>query len=249
MDTNQIKIAASCLVEQATQDIREKIECLKASWATDLNGIAMKLDIPFHVLYGVINDGEEMALELFFKVMAATGHVVEIKPLSEAAAHFERHPEFAPSEVPFFDRIRPQGETHRTRESAPHTTQPRDSRGRFMPRNAQAAPSAPSAERLSEARAEAAPTNTPNFRAMSEEQLIDIIQNKLWDSEIDVDCATKNELVAFLEDKDRQLQELKARRERQQLEGDPKVVDLKNKIKKTLEENPNLKEFFTELFR
>ena len=249
MDTNQIKIAASCLVEQATQDIREKIECLKASWATDLNGIAMKLDIPFHVLYGVINDGEEMALELFFKVMAATGHVIEIKPMSEAAACFDRHPDFAPSEVPFFDRIRPQGETHRTRESAPHTTQPRDSRGRFMPRNAQAAPSAPSAERLSEARVEAAATNAPNFRAMSREQLADIIQNKLWDSEIDVVRSSQAELASFLEDKDRQLQVLKARRERQQLEGDPKVVDLKNKIKKTLEENPNLKEFFTELFR
>jgi hypothetical protein len=45
-------------------------------------------------------------------------------------------------------------------------------------------------------------------------------------------------LVRFLEDKNRKLEELRARRD---AANDPAVTELKDKIKKTLESNPHLR--------
>ena len=46
------------------------------------------------------------------------------------------------------------------------------------------------------------------FASMEREQLVEIIENKIWDDEIDVDEATTEELVEFLEEKDRRIQEI-----------------------------------------
>jgi hypothetical protein len=83
---------------------------------------------------------------------------------------------------------------------------------------------------------------------MEREQLVDIIQNKLWDGEIDVESASREQLVHFLEDKDRRMAELRAARN-----GgapiDPSVVNLKNKIKDTLEKNPHLRNYLRDIFQ
>jgi hypothetical protein len=82
---------------------------------------------------------------------------------------------------------------------------------------------------------------------MTREQLVEIIQNKLWDSEIDVLRVTREQLVRFLEGKNRRLEELQERREREQAGADPAVLELKDKIKKTLEANPHLRSIFKDL--
>jgi hypothetical protein len=78
----------------------------------------------------------------------------------------------------------------------------------------------------------------PNFGGMEREKLVDIIQSKLWDTEIDVIRSSREQLVRFLEDKNRKLEELRARRN---AANDPAVTELKDKIKKTLESNPHLR--------
>jgi hypothetical protein len=73
---------------------------------------------------------------------------------------------------------------------------------------------------------------------MEREKLVDIIQTKLWDTEIDVNRSSREQLVRFLENKNRRLAELQARKE---AENDPAVTDLRDKIKATLESNPHLR--------
>jgi hypothetical protein len=51
-------------------------------------------------------------------------------------------------------------------------------------------------------------------------------------------------LVSFLEDKNRRLADLQARKE---AANDPAVADLKDKIKKTLEDNPHLRNVLKQL--
>jgi hypothetical protein len=79
---------------------------------------------------------------------------------------------------------------------------------------------------------------------MNRDKLVDIIQNKLWDTEIDVVRSTREQLVRFLEDKNRRLADLQARKE---AANDPAVADLKDKIKKTLEDNPHLRNVLKQL--
>jgi hypothetical protein len=79
---------------------------------------------------------------------------------------------------------------------------------------------------------------------MEREKLVDIIQNKLWDTEIDVTRASREQLVSFLEDKNRRLADLQARKE---AANDTAVADLKDKIKKTLEDNPHLRNVLKQL--
>jgi hypothetical protein len=84
---------------------------------------------------------------------------------------------------------------------------------------------------------------------MEREQLVDIIQTKLWDTEIDVDAASREQLVRFLEDKDRRMNEVRAAREGRGVAIDPSVVQLKDKIKQTLEKNPHLRNYLKDIFQ
>lgn len=59
---------------------------------------------------------------------------------------------------------------------------------------------------------------SPKFREMSTDKLKEIIENKLWDSEINLQSASRMELIRFLENKDRAFQRVRDRRERRQNE-------------------------------
>lgn len=83
-------------------------------------------------------------------------------------------------------------------------------------------------------------TNSPIFKAMTRKELVDIITNKLWDTEIDCENASREALVSFLENKDRRVKELKRENE---LEADPNVKDFIGKLKKSVEGNPKLKDY------
>ena len=100
------------------------------------------------------------------------------------------------------------------------------------------------------------------FDDMSFPYLASIIRKKLWDSEIDINEASKEDLVEFLKKKDariRQLRENEARHEatREQYrapfnteepsEDNPRVSALEAKIQDFLESNPSVKELLKKM--
>ena len=78
------------------------------------------------------------------------------------------------------------------------------------------------------------------FESKSTDELIRIIKERLWDSEINLNRASKAELVAFLDEKNKRMSEYKHMRA---LEEDPKVNEFKSKMKNTLHNNPHLREW------
>lgn len=100
--------------------------------------------------------------------------------------------------------------------------QPRDEHGRFASAHPQV-------------RKEVSP-----FESKSTDELEKIIRERLWDSEIDLNRASKAELVAFLDEKNKRMTQYKRIRD---LENDPKVVEFKDKLKNTLNNNPHLREW------
>ena len=83
------------------------------------------------------------------------------------------------------------------------------------------------------------PSSSP-FNFKSKDELAKIIKEHLWDSELDLTTATKEELVEFLDKKNERIQTFKRIHE---LESDPKVAEFKERLKKTVDENPNLREW------
>jgi hypothetical protein len=90
----------------------------------------------------------------------------------------------------------------------------------------------------------------PNFSTMSREQLVNIVREHLWENEIDLANVDHAQLVRFLEAKDRQFEALRSERENggQGVAIDPSVVQLRDKLKKTLDKNPHLRDFLKDIF-
>jgi len=97
--------------------------------------------------------------------------------------------------------------------------QPRDEHGRFAPRHE--TPSSP-------------------FASMGIDELVKIIRERLWDSEINLATASKHDLVKFLDDKNKRMAEFKRMKA---LENDPKVNEFIGRMRTTFKNNPHLRDW------
>ena len=154
----------------------------------------------------------------------------EQRPLNENRhmphAPFGDMPPFPPR-FPMEDFDEEELENEMTR----HTQQPRDSRGRFQPfPHREESPRQPQSK----------------FATMEREKLVKIIEDNLWDSEIDVQAESKNSLVNFLEAKDKRINELKKMRE---VENDPKVNEFKSRVSAAIKTNPHLRNYLKNLLK
>ena len=106
--------------------------------------------------------------------------------------------------------------------------QPRDEHGRFAPR---------------QPRREEVPSHeTPSspFASMGTDELVKIIRERLWDSEINLATASKHDLVKFLDEKNKRMAEFKRMKA---LENDPKVNEFIGRMKTTFKNNPHLRDW------
>lgn len=154
----------------------------------------------------------------------------EQRPLNE-----NRHMPHAPFEnmppFPHHFQMEDFDEEELENEMTDHTQQPRDSRGRFQPfPRREEAPRQPQSK----------------FAAMDRPQLVKIIEDNLWDSEIDTHRVTKDALVKFLEAKDKRINELKKMRE---AENDPKVNEFKSRVNNAIKTNPHLRNYLKNLLK
>lgn len=271
----QILLSASGeWVRQAKNDIRNKILEFMDEVDTTREELAYALAISEAELSQILEGNGEITLTTFAKLLIATGNVLEIKPVEETPlatefgapvppmgwgdehphhcchhtphnGHMCRRPGAMPPPPPGFpndfERIViddpnddiDDGFGEEEMPQDPPVMQPRGADGRFRPWPRQPQPEAPQSP----------------FATMEREKLVEIIQNKLWDTEIDVDNVSQEQLVRFLEDKDKRMTELREARERKKFEEDPSVVDFINKVKKAVETNPNLNAKLKDILR
>jgi len=242
MNAREIQAAAGGFVQQMISDVRNKLNQFLRESGITIRQMARDLGLNEDELDRIQHGDGRVSLETFATLLIANGLVIEVKPISEAPIPTRNgvpvpprgfdDQQLPPPPPGFFDHVRRGG-------MPTPGEQPRDARGRFMPRSGGPSPAAP---RPAAPRGGA--SNAPDFAAMEREKLVEIIQNRLWDTEIDVTRASRDQLVRFLQDKDRRRIALEQRREQ---EADPAVTELKDKIKKTLEDNPQLRSVLKQL--
>ena len=84
------------------------------------------------------------------------------------------------------------------------------------------------------------------FASMPRERLVNIIVKKLWDTEIDIEESSNEELVEFLNKKDKRIREM---REIEKAEKNPEFMRFVNGLKTLVENDPNVKDVVEKLVR
>ena len=84
------------------------------------------------------------------------------------------------------------------------------------------------------------------FASMPRERLVNIIVKKLWDTEIDIEEASNEELVEFLNKKDKRIREM---REVEKAEKNPEFMRFVNGLKTLVKNDPKVKDAVEKLVR
>jgi hypothetical protein len=267
MNKQLLHQSANAWVEQAKRDIASKIREFSNESGISLPQMANDLGIDINELNNILNGGVP-SMKTFAILMIASGIVMELKPVEES--------QFAPAmgggfPMPGGAPMPPMGQ-HRPgrpaqpapsifddfhRQPAPEPVaapiqQPRAANGQFRPwpKNRQGAPM-PGAMPMP-GMPPIGGQQRPPFANMGREELVQIVRQHLWHNEIDLANVSREQLVRFLEDKDRQFNELQNGAAQggqpQGIAVDPSVVQLKEKLKKTLDKNPHLRGFLKDIF-
>lgn len=84
------------------------------------------------------------------------------------------------------------------------------------------------------------------FASMPRERLVNIIVKKLWDTEIDIKESSNEELVEFLNKKDKRIREM---REVEKAEKNPEFMRFVNGLKTLVKNDPKVKDAVEKLVR
>ena len=270
MNREQLQKLASEWTRMAKNDIRNKVISFMREVDASERELAYVLAISDGELKQILEGNGEISLSTFAKLLIATGNALEIKPIEDTPiSDYENIPTEEEFERPLprpnvFARQKPQpmqpqfGRPNFSRPIPPmheedgndfippmpeelrrameerydrpvhRPEQPRDEYGRFAPKH-------PQMHKEEAPRREVSP-----FESKSTDELVKIIRERLWDSEINLNRASKEELVAFLDEKNIRMTEYKRMKA---LEEDPKVNEFKSKMKNTLHNNPHLREW------
>lgn len=270
MNREQLQKLASEWTRMAKNDIRNKVISFMREVDASERELAYVLAISDGELKQILEGNGEITLSTFAKLLIATGNALEIKPIEDTPiSDYENIPTEEEFERPLprpnvFARQKPQPTQHqfgrpsfsrpippmheedvndfippmpeelrrameeRYDRTVHRPEQPRDEYGRFAPKH-------PQMRKEEAPRREVSP-----FESKSTDELVKIIRERLWDSEINLNRASKEELVAFLDEKNKRMTEYKRMKA---LEEDPKVNEFKSKMKNTLHNNPHLREW------
>lgn len=270
MNREQLQKLASEWTRMAKNDIRNKVISFMREVDASERELAYVLAISDGELKQILEGNGEITLSTFAKLLIATGNALEINPIEDTPiGDYENIPTEEEFERPLprpnvFARQKPQpmqpqfGRPNFSRPIPPmheedgndfippmpeelrrameerydrlvhRPEQPRDEYGRFAPKH-------PQMRKEEAPRREVSP-----FESKSTDELVKIIRERLWDSEINLNRASKEELVAFLDEKNKRMTEYKRMKA---LEEDPKVNEFKSKMKNTLHNNPHLREW------
>ena len=206
MNKEQLEGAAMGWLHAASNDLGNRLNRFMEDTDSDSEDLADLLDLDLATVQAIVNYGDLSnlsALDLI-KLFVANDLALEIKPVSETPmAHgmdapdgripvghpFKTPREAIPQNPNPYSNTRPSG----------YRGQPRDAHGRFIAR----------VQRLPEANPTPFETsqNIP-YDTMSDDALKSIIARNLWDSEIDINSASRDELKSFIINKERQFAEM-----------------------------------------
>lgn len=206
MNKEQLSGAAMGWLNAASNDLGTRLRHFMNDTHSDAEDLADVLDLDLDTVEAVVEYGDLSnlsALDLI-KLFVVNDLALEIKPISETpigrgmgmpdgripVGHpFETPREAIPQNPNPYSNTRPSG----------YRGQPRDAHGRFIAQ----------VQRLPEANPTPFETsqNTP-YDTMSDDALKSIIARNLWDSEIDINSASREELKGFIIDKEKQFAEM-----------------------------------------
>ena len=249
----EFEFAAKGWLAQYKADIKSKVENLLDENDACPEELAEEINVDVEEIYDILDgNAENISVETLIRVFMVLGLAVEIKPIEQTPLggydnvnpHVMREPQpnpfarpkcgrdFTPPFPPRgFDNI-PENEMEEMEREFErrHPMPPIPPMGRPMPKHEEQ-PSSP-------------------FALMSREELCRIVRKHLWESEIDLDAASKVQLVRFLEAKDKRKKEFMNREKRiEELEKDPKVTDFINNIKKMSKENPQFRAYMNKFIK
>ncbi len=253
MDKN-FELAAKGWISQYCADIKGKVENLLNESESTPEELAEVIDVDVDEIYAILEgDGETISVETFIKVFMTLGLAVEIKPIAQTP-------------LGGYDDVNPHVMHEREPQPNPFT-RPRGGMGRnpqmpFPPHFAhdeEERPTPPPFPRMGRGmnpqmpfpphfahREEPQRVSSP-FATMGREELTKIIRNKLWDSEINLNTASNQELVRFLENKDKRMKEVmrreKEEKRTEELERDPQVADFVKRMKQNIKDNPQFRSY------
>lgn len=266
MDKN-FEIAAKNWITQYTADIMEKVENLLTENDSTPEELAEVIGVNVEEIYDILDgNGENISIETLIKVFMVLGFAIEIKPIEQTplGGYDNVNPHVMDDEPQFEERVPQPNPFNRPPMGMPMPRHgmPMPPRG-FNPENLpprvrekierelgigerepQPRPQRPLVRRE---RPQEEETPTSPFALMGRDELVNIINKHLWDSEIDTENAPRTALVRFLEEKDKKMQAAKRReseeKQMKELENDPKVAEFINKIKSTYKKNPQFRSY------
>lgn len=248
MNREEINTMAAQWISIASSDLKEKLMSLANEANINAISLAPLLGMSSESLRSLLGGNRIPSLDEFVKIMILTGNALSIQPLNGDVPH---------SHIPMHEERRsPQEATH---EVPPFNgrlggyTPPIPTTFRQIPIGDGSQRNIPMGGRNE--REHTAPRSP--FESMPRERLVRIIKAKLWDSEIDTFGSTRDELIKFLENKDRQIREYQKsqrgenenRTERNNVERSPELMKFVNGLKTLVDTNPAIKDVVKSLVK
>ena len=217
----------------AKDDIRHKVLQYMEDERLTSREFAYRLGLSEGEVQQIINGNGEISITTFAKILIASGFAVEIKPIEETPlGNYDNVPEEGmfrrPIPRPDYDFNDDEDDEDYDEEDEEYDEEHRNCVRHHCQHHHHHHMHEPHRR------------NVSPFENKTREELVKIIERHLWDSEINVEDALKEELVEFLNDKNKRIQEY---RKINELEQDPKVMEFKEKMKETFKNNPHLRDW------
>lgn len=206
MNKEQLSGAAMGWLNAASNDLGTRLRHFMNDTHSDAEDLADVLDLDLDTVEAVVEYGDLSnlsALDLI-KLFVVNDLALEIKPISETpigrgmGAPNGRIPVGHPFETPR-EAIPQNPNPYSNTRTSGYRGQPRDAHGRFIAQVQRQPEANPTPFETSQ--------NTP-YDTMSDDALKSIIARNLWDSEIDINSASRDELKSFIINKERQFAEM-----------------------------------------
>jgi hypothetical protein len=213
---------ANEFIEMASADIRAKLVEVMENTDLDADEIADALDIDEEEVEAILEGEGVVTLDAFAKILIATNHCVVVKQLPPEAMEDD------------------EDEDDEDLEDEDDDIEDEDDE-----------PACPEEfeELFHEHRHGAKLPPSPPFSSMKREQLERIIKSKLWDTEIDMDHSSREELVLFLNNKDKRLREMLEKKESAKSKKDKSIEEFRKLLEEKMAENPRLKDALAEMLK
>lgn len=246
----------------AARDLQNKLEALMTKTSATVDELARVLEIPRMEINSILGGNGTDSLETFVKIIMASGETLAVMPQMldpygmPLGGQMPPKPSFIPQGKPMgmVDeeyRPRPQAAMHTCHCHNHGQEIDAEREERFARHPHFGANVSPRVNFRTPLQRGSSP-----FDTMSQSELIGIIRKKLWDTEIDVNEASRDELIDLLKEKDCRFRQFKAEEERQGTMGheyaprrtevpserNERVGTLEQRIKEMLDINPQLKE-------